>query len=151
MTIEKDRIIRKEMMEIGVNAPNPENQWESEPILVKRIMKKRLRDKLIAEKKRLFYVAATRAMDHLVLVGHSKFSDTAAYQRLKYTPRDQLTNWMDWLNRILGISVEATGLRGVIHYGNQAGVSMDIPYRKFCAGGALHEAAGEYRTEFPVE
>jgi ATP-dependent helicase/nuclease subunit A len=151
MTITDTGIVRQELPEIGVNAPNPENEWESEPILIKRIIKKRLKDKLIAEKKRLLYVAATRAMDHLVLVGHSDFSSEAVIQRIKFAPLDQLTNWMDWINRILGISFLADGFRGEIWYGNEAGQPMKIPYRKFTAEGALIGPEAEYRTEFPVE
>ena len=151
MTITSDRIIRREIPEIGLNAPNPENEWESEPILIKRIIKKRLRDKLIAEKKRLLYVAATRAMDHLVLVGQADLANPTTIQRLKYASLDQLTNWMDWVNRILDLSLQATGFRGEIIYGNKAGKSMRIPYRKFLGEGAPAGPEAEYRTEFPVD
>jgi ATP-dependent helicase/nuclease subunit A len=151
MKITDNGIVRKEIPEIGINAPNPEKEWESEPVLIKRIIKKRLKDKLIAEKKRLLYVAATRAMDHLVLVGHSDFSSDSVIQRIKYAPLDQLTNWMDWVNRILGISFLADSFRGEIWYGNEAGEPMRIPYRKFTAEGALIGPEAEYRTEFPVE
>jgi len=151
MTITPERIIRKEIPEIGINAPNPEKEWESEPLLVKRIIKKRLRDKLIAEKKRLLYVAATRAMDHLALVGHTDFTSKNVIQRITYTPLEQLTNWMDWINRILGLSFNADGIRGEIVYGNKAGKNMRIPYRKFIADGASVGAAAEYRTEFPLQ
>jgi ATP-dependent helicase/nuclease subunit A len=151
MEIADNGIIRKEIPEIGINAPNPEKEWESESILIKRIIRKRLKDKLIAEKKRLLYVAATRAMDHLVLVGHSNFSSPGVIQRIKYAPLDQLTNWMDWVNRILGISFFANGFRGEILYGNEAGAPMKIPYRKFTAEGGLMGSETEYRTEFPME
>jgi ATP-dependent helicase/nuclease subunit A len=149
MRIIEEGIIRQEIPEIGLDASNPEKEWESEPILIKRIIKKRLKDKLIAEKKRLLYVAATRAMDHLVLVGHSDFSSPGVIQRVTFAPLDQLTNWMDWINRILGISFLADGVRGEILYGNEAGEPLKIPYRKFMAEGALPSGADEYRTEFP--
>jgi len=151
MTVSDTGITRQETPEIGLSAPNPENDWESEPILIKRIMKRRLRDRLIAEKKRLFYVAATRAMDHLVLVGTSDFAGPAVIQRVKFSPLDDLTNWMDWLNRILGISFQAHASRGEIVYGNEAGKLMRIPYRKFSSDDALLGAEAEYRTNFPVD
>jgi ATP-dependent helicase/nuclease subunit A len=151
MTIIDQQIIRKEIPEIGINAPNPEKEWESEPLLIKRIIKKRLKDKLIAEKKRLFYVAVTRAMDHLVLVGHANFTSPTLIQRITYAPLDRLTNWLDWLNRIMGLSFHTDGLRGEIIYGNKAGKAMRIPYRKFAAGGTPAGTEGEYRTDFPVE
>ncbi len=151
MTATDDGITRRESMEIGIDAPNPEQEWEAEPVLLKRIIKKRLRDKLIAEKKWLLYVAATRAMDHLVLVGHSKFSSPAVVSRVRFAPLDQLTNWMDWINRILGLSFLGDGWQGEIPYGNAAGTAMRIPYRWFMAQGAPRGADAEYRTEFPLE
>lgn len=150
MSITGDRIIRRELTEIGIDAPNPENQWESEPILIKRIIKKRLRDKLIAEKKRLFYVACTRAMDHLVLVGHANFKSERLIRRITYLPLDLLNNWMEWLNQILGITFNKKGLRGKIHYTNQAGQAMEIPYRMFLDEASLTGLETVYRTHFPI-
>ncbi len=150
MNIDGDSIIRKEKPEIGINAANPQNEWESEPILIKRIMKNRLRDKLIAEKKRLFYVAATRAMDHLVLVGHSNFMSDNLVRRLRYMPLDMLSNWMDWLNQILGLSFKIKGSRGKILYQNEAGEEIAIPYRMFSDEAALLDPDQVYRTEFPL-
>ncbi|MCL6590160.1 MAG: UvrD-helicase domain-containing protein [Firmicutes bacterium] len=150
ITIDGAQIYRREIVEIGINVANPEKEWEEEPILIKRIIKKRLRDKLIAEKKRLFYVAATRAMDHLVLVGHAGFSSPAVIQRAKYAPLDQLSNWMDWLNKILGLSFQISGLRGEITYGNSAGETISIPYRMFTAEGPLGGWEQECRTEFSI-
>ncbi len=151
MTVSDVGITRKERPEIGINAPDPDNDWESEPILIKRIIKKRLRDQLIAEKKRLLYVAATRAMDHLVLVGHADFSSQSLVQRVMFSPLDELTNWIDWLNRILGLSFQAFEPGGEIIYSNEAGEVMKIPYRKFTTGTALFDAAIKYRTNFPVK
>jgi ATP-dependent helicase/nuclease subunit A len=151
MTVDNTVITRQELPEIGINAPNPENDWESEPVLIKRIIKRRLREQLVAEKKRLFYVAATRAMDHLVLVGHSNFSSDAVIQRVMFSPLDDLTNWMDWLNRILDLSFQATGSSGEVVYGNETGKPMKIPYRMFSAGNVLLGDETEYRTSFPVD
>lgn len=150
MAVSGTCISRDERPEIGINAPNPENDWESEPILIKRIIKKRLRDKLTAEKKRLFYVAATRAMDHLVLIGHINLASQTVSDRVKYSPLDQLTSWMDWLNRILDLSLQANNLYGEIIYCNEAGTPMRIPYRKFTADNTLPGTEAEYRTDFPL-
>jgi len=151
MAITSERITRREMPEIGINAPNPENEWESEPLLCKRIIKKRLRDKLIAEKKRLFYVAITRAMDHLVLVGHAQFSSDKLIKRLQYMPLDLHNSWLEWLNKILGISMQMKGFRGEIIYSNHLGEALKIPYLKFMEEGALLGAETEYRTDFPLD
>lgn len=142
---------REERLELGIDAPNPENGWESEPLLVKRVIKKRLKEKLLAEKKRLFYVAVTRAMDHLILVGNSRFLSKGLLKRIQYAPLDELTNWMDWVNRILGISFKAHAIRGEITYANEAGPSMKIPYRKFMIEDSLLGSAREYRSEFPLD
>jgi len=148
INITGDRITRKELPEIGIDAANPENEWESEPILLKRIMKNRLRDKLTAEKKRLFYVAATRAMDHLVLVGHADFYSDTLIRRLLYMPTEMLTNWMDWLNQVLGITFKLQGQRGELLYENKTGEKMKIPYRLFADEASLMDSGIEYRTEF---
>ncbi len=148
MTAGNNEITREERTEIGINAPNPENEWEQEPVLVKRIIKRRQRNKLIAEKKRLLYVASTRAMDHLVLVGHGDLENPNVLQRVSCAPLEQMNSWMDWLNRILDLSGLAAGYRGAIIYGNDAGETMPIPYRKFTGGDALTGGAVVYRTEF---
>ncbi len=144
-------IERRESLEIGLDAPNPENEWEPEPTLAKRIIRKRTRNKQLAERKRLFYVAATRAVDHLVLVGHAKFSSPQVTVRVRYAPLDELGNWMEWMNRILGLSYLGDGLRGELHYGNDAGTPMRIPYRWFAGEQAGAGQDAEYRTEFPLE
>lgn len=151
MDFEGEELFRRENMELGIDAPNPEEDWESEPILIKRVIKKRLRDKLVAEKKRLFYVAATRAMDHLIFVGNGKFSSPRVMQRILYTPLDQLSSWMDWMNRILQISFSADDIRGSILYSNEAGGPFTIPYRKFLFKDAFLGSRIEYRTEFPLD
>ncbi len=131
MSVSAEKITLRETPEIGLDAPNPENEWESEPILIKRIIKKRLRDKLIAEKKRLFYVACTRAMDHLILVGHANFQSDRFVRRITYMPLDLLNNWMEWLTKITGLCTKIDGARGMVHYVNRIGEDMLIPYCKF--------------------
>jgi hypothetical protein len=139
------------LAEIGINAPNPDNDWESEPILIRKIMRRRLREQLIAEKKRLLYVAATRAMDHLVLVGHANFFSERLIDRVRYAPVDELGNWLDWINRFLGISMASLGSRGEILYGNKTGQLLKIPYRMFSADKTMLGTESEYRTEFPLD
>ncbi|MDH4129765.1 MAG: UvrD-helicase domain-containing protein, partial [Spirochaetota bacterium] len=51
--------------------------------------------KEIAESKRIFYVAITRARDHLILSGKSDFN-------LLHTLYDSSTNWMDYLTNTIG-------------------------------------------------
>lgn len=150
MDVTAGGIDRRDLAEIGIDAPDAEKGWLTEPLLVKRILKKRQRDMLIAEKKRLFYVAVTRARDHLVLVGHASFGSPTVLQRISYAPLDQMSSWMDWLNCILELPSRAGGLSGTVRYGNSAGEPMWIPYRKF-----THDPAGwmeetPLRTDLPL-
>jgi len=141
----------RETPEIGLDAPNPENDWESEPVLIKRIIKKRLRDKLIAEKKRLFYVACTRAMDHLILVGHANVQSDRFLRRITYMPLDLLNNWMEWLAKLTGLCFKIDGTRGMVHYVNHLGEEMLIPYCKFEDDKDLLSSDTLSRTEFPID
>ncbi len=150
MTITAERITRREIPEIGLDAPNPENEWEAEPILIKRIIKKRLRDKLIAERKRLLYVACTRSMDHLILVGHANFQSDRFFRRTTYLPLDSLNNWMEWLTKITGLCFKISGSRGMVHYVNRFGAEMRIPYCKFEDEKDLIAPDVVSRTEFPI-
>lgn len=59
----------------------------------------------IAERKRLFYVAATRAQDYLLISGLLKPS--------KATEIDEGKSWLDWLRMIYDLSLEPKNL----HYG----------------------------------
>jgi len=150
MTVNGETINLRETPETGLDAPDPENEWEAEPILIKRIIKKRLRDKLIAEKKRLLYVACTRAMDHLILVGHANFNSEHFFRRTTYLPLDLLNNWMEWLTKITGLSSQIEGTRGMVRYVNCLGEDMLIPYCKFEDEKDLIAPETLTRTEFPI-
>lgn len=54
---------------IGFSPVNPENNYEGSQPSIASVMKTRQAQKTIAEEKRLFYVAATRARDRLILSG----------------------------------------------------------------------------------
>ena len=151
MSVSAEKITLRETSEIGLDAPNPENEWESEPILIKRIIKKRLRDKLIAEKKRLLYVACTRAMDHLILVGHANFQSNRFMRRITYMPLDLLNNWMEWLTKITGLCPNIEGSRGMVRYVNRLGEDMLIPYCNYEDEKNLIAPDALTRTEFPID
>lgn len=152
MTVSSGEISRRERTEIGVDAPDPDQDWEVEPILIRRVIRKIQRDKTLAEKRRLFYVASTRAMDHLVLVGNAYFQSDRLIQRVFFSPLDAQNSWLDWLNSILGISYQldlSTG--GTLKYTNSTGKKMDIPYRIFTGEGAPGGNNESYRTSFPLD
>ena len=50
-------------LSIGFNPANPEKGYEKSNPTVTQLMRERARNKTVAEEKRLFYVAATRARD----------------------------------------------------------------------------------------
>ncbi len=55
-----------------------------------KLMKKQATDRMIAEEKRLFYVAATRARDRLILAGTPQYNSNSS-------------SWMNWLFTALGL------------------------------------------------
>ncbi len=83
---------------LGVAIPNPANDHEREETPVLTILRDEHRQKEEAERKRLFYVAATRAKDHLVLCGEmpAEVPETLAAGKTR----------MAWLAHCLGLSPE---------------------------------------------
>jgi ATP-dependent helicase/nuclease subunit A len=134
--------------ELGIEAADPENDFEPAPTLIKKIIEKRNREKVIAERKRLLYVACNRAMDHLVLVGQLKKRSTRTVQTEEATPFEQMTCWMDWMSMILNLaeSVDAPG--GTITLGQPSGEHCDIRYRLFDESQSVLSFEEQLRTDF---
>ncbi|MDI6719886.1 MAG: UvrD-helicase domain-containing protein [Methanomicrobiales archaeon] len=84
---------------IGVAVPNPENGFEMEPSPVLRVMRDEHNQKLLAERRRLFYVATTRAKDHLIVCGIRPKESPACLEDCR--------NRIDWLYCCLGLTDEA--------------------------------------------
>ena len=143
-------ILRTTNHEVGIDVPNPEKNFEPTPTLIKKIIEKRNREKIIAERKRLFYVAATRAMDHLILVGQLKKRSEQATQEEKATGFDQLKSWMDWLSKILELIQSVNGSTGIVTLADENGEKLDIPYRLFDESQSVLHFEEQLRTEFPV-
>ena len=68
---------------LGFRPDDPDNNYEQSDPTITELMKKRSRDKIDAEQKRLFYVATTRARDHLILSATLK--------------KEKPTGWFRWL------------------------------------------------------
>ncbi len=66
---ERELVCVEEGEGIGLKVPHP-GTMEMRTSALKRRQDRRLAEKELAERKRLFYVACTRAKDHLVLCGH---------------------------------------------------------------------------------
>ncbi|MBN2091257.1 UvrD-helicase domain-containing protein [candidate division KSB1 bacterium] len=142
-------IIREPFFEVGIDAVDPDNEFEPTPTLVKRIIDIINRQKIMAERKRLFYVAATRAMDHLILVGQLKKRSNRSTQKIAATPINNLNNWMDWLTKILNLNEHITENTGTIKLTADK-ESISIPYRLFDEYQTLLTFEEQFRTEFPV-
>jgi len=79
---------------MGVRIPDPEDNFETAETPVYSLLRYRQEERLLAEKKRLLYVALTRAADHLIMSGEigDELPDGAKNTRL------------DWIIRELGIT-----------------------------------------------
>ena len=76
---------------IGFSPANPDKNYEQSDPGATQLMRERARDKRVAEEQRLFYVAATRARDRLILSGSLDDKGRAA-------------DWLGWLFDALDIT-----------------------------------------------
>jgi len=149
MNIKKDgTILRTLQYELGLDAPDPQDNFEPTPTLVRKIIEKRSREKTIAERKRLFYVACTRAMDHLVLVGQLKKRGARSAQTEEATAIDQMTSWIDWVSKILKLGDSVASPSGTITLGDPNGEHGAIRYRLFDENQSVLNFAEELRSDF---
>ncbi len=111
-------IMVEDGLRLGVSIPNPANDHEREETPILRVLRDEHRQKEEAERKRLFYVAATRARDHLILCG-----ETPA--EAPETLRDGKTR-MAWLAHCLGLSPEVCA-RGEAGLALPGGERLRIP------------------------
>ena len=97
---EKDRplIMVDEKLGVGLRVPDPSDEYKLRDTFQLQLLKIQRDEKSEAEKKRLFYVAATRAKDHLILCG-SIIEDTAP-------SLEEGSTWLDWTYASLGINEE---------------------------------------------
>jgi ATP-dependent helicase/nuclease subunit A len=105
---------------MGVVLPDPEDNFESRKTPVYLLLKKGLDERLLAEKRRLLYVALTRSADHLIMSG--EVGDTLP---------DGLHNTrLDWIISTVGITGNAIE-EGMIHLqaedGNEVLVQIYTP------------------------
>ncbi len=106
---EKDRsmLMVDEILGIGLRVPDPSNEYKLRDTFQLQLLKIRLDEKLEAERKRLFYVAATRAKDHLLLCGSAIDEDAPSLI--------EGSTWLDWTYACLGIN-EATLEDGAVSF-----------------------------------
>lgn len=94
---------------VGVKIPNPDHGYEIEETPVYKGLSLIQKEKEAAERRRLFYVGATRARDHLIFCGKNPGK---VFRRL-----DSSNNRIDWVCTILDIPV------GIIESGGE--ISFD--------------------------
>ena len=83
---------------IGIKIPNPDNGYEIEETPVYAAASLIQKEKEAAERKRLFYVGATRARDHLIFCGRRPGSF--------FLTVDESSNRIDWVCTLFGITEE---------------------------------------------
>jgi ATP-dependent helicase/nuclease subunit A len=93
---------------VGVKIPNPDHEYEIEETPVYKGLSLIQKEKEAAERKRLFYVGATRARDHLILCGRNPGK---IYRRI-----DSSNNRIDWVCTLLEISGDVLGMGGEISF-----------------------------------
>ncbi|PWR72056.1 UvrD-helicase domain-containing protein [Methanospirillum lacunae] len=100
---------------MGVRIPDPEDDFETVETPVYSLLKSRQEEKLLAEKKRLLYVALTRAADHLIMSGEigDELPDGSKDTRL------------DWIWKELGITGNAIE-DGEIHLVSPDGMDLSM-------------------------
>lgn len=79
---------------VGLQLPNPDDNFSNAETPVYTVLKSELEEKLLAEKKRLLYVALTRAADHLVMSGVINNEFPAGSHNTRF----------DWIIPALGIT-----------------------------------------------
>lgn len=94
----------------------------------------------IAERKRLFYVAATRAADYLLISGTLKPSSANEI--------DQAKSWLDWLRLVFDLSLEEA-LPRKLNYGKRAGQQIRLSFRQKSA--SFSEVAMTSQLDYKID
>jgi len=98
-------IIGDNPLMVGVKVPDPENNFEMTGSAVLLALRELQRQKERAERKRLLYVALTRARDHLVMCGTMPEEPGLSYELAR--------SRMDWITLALGITGDAVQAGGI--------------------------------------
>ncbi|GAH60444.1 unnamed protein product, partial [marine sediment metagenome] len=110
---------------------DPEGNYEPKPTLTKMIIQKRKQDKRITERKRLFYVAATRTVEHLILVGRLKSRGVLAKIEDRARSINEIIKWIYWLSKIMNLIELLNSESSTVLLGDTKGEHIEIPYHLF--------------------
>ncbi|WP_332449819.1 UvrD-helicase domain-containing protein [Methanoculleus sp.] len=111
-------IMVEDGLRLGVKLPNPATDHEREETPILRVLKAEYRQKEEAERKRLFYVAVTRARDHLILCGEAPIAVPETLPAGKTR--------MAWLAHCLGLSAEACARGEAVLEGLRIPLTLDL-------------------------
>jgi ATP-dependent helicase/nuclease subunit A len=142
-------IDRETLFDFSISAPDPEDGFKKKPGIIKKIIQYWRKKKLIAEKKRLLYVAVTRTMNHLILVGQIKSDNERHKKHIRDAPINRLANWRDWICKILHVYKNVEGRSGTLPLSDDNNDdTFYIPYIRYVSAMGADSFYEEYRTEF---
>ncbi len=119
---------------IGLAVPDPANGFSRQPDPVLVCLRHRRAAQDRAERRRLLYVATTRAADHLILCG------------VYPVPATRASTWMGWLSDALGLD-DAAVAAGRMEIPDGRGARCEVVIRH--GAGRLHRAAPAAETGDP--
>ncbi|QZX99238.1 UvrD-helicase domain-containing protein [Halobaculum rubrum] len=93
----------------GIKGPDPDDPYDDTATVARDIAQQRRRFEERAEQKRLLYVAATRARDHLLLSGQHKGGDDDYPAGFEPPDPGNAKTWRDWVQAVLFDGVGCPG------------------------------------------
>jgi ATP-dependent helicase/nuclease subunit A len=85
----------------GIDGPDPADPYDDTTTLARSLARDRRRAEERAEQKRLLYVAATRARDHLLLSGQHRGGADDYPAGFRSPDPEHATSWRDWVQAVL--------------------------------------------------
>lgn len=100
-----DRVYTSPGLGLGLKVEDPENRFEETGTVSRFLIKDHLKRTAFYEEKRLFYVALTRARDHLILSGERDGRGLKKWGSHRL-PDDNVSCWLEWLAALLPLTGE---------------------------------------------
>ncbi|MFC7137682.1 UvrD-helicase domain-containing protein [Halobaculum litoreum] len=93
----------------GIAGPDPADPYTDTSTVAREVARERRRAEERAEQKRLLYVAATRARDHLILSGQHTGGSDEYPAGLEAPDPENATTWRDWVQAVVFDGVGCPG------------------------------------------
>ena len=100
-----DRVYTSPGLGLGLKVEDPESGFEETGTVSRFLIKEHLKRTAFYEEKRLFYVALTRARDHLILSGERDGRGLKKWVSRRL-PADNVSCWLEWLTAFLPLTGE---------------------------------------------